>query len=250
MASPAEPVCTPARRKDDTCGICLEALYASDGSPASPGGVVEAGVTSGIKVSLCGHAFHDECLGGWRTHSHNRGKVTLCPICRCRAGSSPSPVHAAYGPMRARTPGASMYSPYGGSVATIRPTRLASGDLVRITHARAAVQQRRLQQSRLDGQPPGGFNSLAFLQSMHGVERVPSGPEPIPELSQEDLAQSQDCPEAREVDAAPAVVMGVNFDASPVARPAPRLRLPPGAVAAPVFDESGLGAEYFATPAF
>lgn len=66
-----------------------------------------------------------------------------------------------------------------------------------------------------------------------------------------DLTQSQDGPEAREVDAAPAVVIeGVNFDASPVARPAPRLRLPPGAVSAPVFDEGGLGAEYFATPTF
>ena len=49
---------------DNNCTICLEKLK------------------SKMVILNCGHSFHVECINTWIKSQYNKGKVSMCPLCR------------------------------------------------------------------------------------------------------------------------------------------------------------------------
>jgi hypothetical protein len=57
----------------DICNICRELLTESKEND---------GVCKELKVTVCGHSFHKECIDGWINFKIGKNEKSTCPICR------------------------------------------------------------------------------------------------------------------------------------------------------------------------
>ena len=63
----------------DLCCICVDEFEDADS----------------IRVTVCDHTFHDECLVKWLEHKISKSEEPDCPECRCSLGEAKNSPKAA-----------------------------------------------------------------------------------------------------------------------------------------------------------